>query len=169
MKFANFRNLEDKIHYVYRLYYEGERKYWPPQPKHLRDIEVMSYVGVTINPDNILEDKIKEGKKNQRMINGKKRPIVAAIEKFGPEAFNVEILCKVKGYTKGIQQEERFIKKFNSNQSRETKDKKFKKIKNKVYGGYNITKGGDKPFLTNRYQKYNDLDIEIDIENIDLD
>ena len=167
MKYANFKNLEDKFHYVYRLYYEDELINFPPQPKNFKgpDTLVMSYVGVTINPESILEDKIKEGKKNQKMVNGKKRPIVAAIEKFGIEEFNLEILCKVKGFKKGAQQEERFIKKFNSNQSRATKDKKFKKIKNKLYGGYNITKGGDKPFLTNRNQKNND----IDIENIDLD
>ena len=154
MKFANFKNLEDKIHYIYRLYYEEELIYFPHKPKGSEDFLVMSYVGVTINPENLLIDKIKEGLKGQKMANGISRPIVAAIKKYGFEKFNIEILCKAKGYKKGIEQEERFIKKFNSSES---KPKKYKKIKNKLYGGYNITKGGDKPFLANRHIKIPDL------------
>ena len=151
MKYEDFKKLENEIFYIYRIYNEGNIYQTDLRLRKKVMLKnqffVMSYIGMTKNPDRIFIDKLKEGKKNQTMANGQQRPIVKAIKKYGEEELDCEILCKVKGFEKACKKEEYFIKKFNSRFNRASK---YKKIKNKTYGGWNITEGGDLPFLKNR-------------------
>ena len=75
MKYEDFKKLENEIFYIYRIYNEGNIYQTDPRLRKKVMLKnqffVMSYIGMTKNPDRIFIDKLKEGKKIKQwpMVN----------------------------------------------------------------------------------------------------
>ena len=129
------KNLIDKDHYIYKI----------TGPEDYLDLETgewfcKSYIGSTINISTKLDNLVQEMKEGKTMANGRPRPIVSAIKKFGVKNFELEVLEVVTGFEKARKREKYYIKKYNTLA-------RYKR-------GYNISEGGDIPFEPEREKNW---------------